>query len=156
LRFGTPRRHTAFDRHHICDTIAAATRFIHLHEGADTMKSCIFAAVALAALSFGSLPARVSRAADVPISTAVSQSSDTPQQVTTVRHRGPGGVHHRPYYAYRPPYVVAPPYTYPAYTYPPYVVSPYAYSPTWYPIYPSFVSPYAVGYRFPGARWGYE
>jgi hypothetical protein len=118
------------------------------------MKSLLFAAIGLAVFVPLVFRSGVSAAADVPTSTTVSRPSDTPQVAGEARHRGPGGSarhhHTRPHRGYRPivyaPYVVAP------YGVTPYV-APYTYGPTYYPIYPSFVSPYDVGYRYPGAAW---
>lgn len=107
---------------------------------------------AVLAIALAASYAELAAAAPVPISTAVYQAGHTSVAATPVRYqhghhgynrayrpyyRGYGYYGYRPYYGsyYRPYYR---PYVYP------YV---YGYGNPYY----SFVTPYAAGYRFPGA-----
>jgi hypothetical protein len=115
------------------------------------MKPAFLTALALCVVAPLACRPIASAAADVPTTTAVYRGSDTPVATTEVAYRPYGGYYrsyYRPYYGsygYRPYYGYYRPY------YRPYVY-PYAYGNP----YDSYVSPYAVGYRYPGAGYYYR
>lgn len=112
------------------------------------MKPTIQIALALAALASLAFHSRVA-AADTPVSTAIYRPSVAAVQVTPARHYRSYGYYrpsYRPYYAYRPSNGYGAYYGYRPYVYQPYVVPPVYGNP-----YYSFVPPYVVGYRYPGA-----
>jgi hypothetical protein len=107
------------------------------------MKPMSLVAVAMiTAVWFATHAPVASAAVTVPIRTAQFNATGAPLAVTPVRHyRAPhySRSYYRaylPYYGYRPYYQ-------------PYVYGPYGYG--YAPYYSPFVTPYAAGYRFPGA-----